>query len=152
MEKIKLRMLKRNNVKLSPKVVKNDGKYLVILESLNIWGEGNDITEAYNNYEKKIDKAKFENIDTNKNSKLFNEITWRKRRNIFLIILFVFGFTYAQIAVVYALTYKFYNISSVINLLNAMDKKLSSINTEDKIKLKSSINNLSINLNKIINK
>ena len=152
MEKMKLRMLKKNNVKLSPKVVKNDGKYLVILENLNIWGEGNDITEAYNNYEKKIDKAEIENIDTNKNSQLFNEITWRKRRNIFLIILFVFGFTYAQIAVVYALAYKFYNISSVINLLNTIDKKISAINVEDKIKLKNSIKNLSINLNEIINK
>jgi len=151
MEKLNFNKFNKINTELLPKIYKKDDKFLVILEALNIWGEGNNISEAYSNYNNKIKKAESITIDNSENSELFKEIVWRKRRNVFLIILFLIGFVYAQMAVFYNLAYKFYKVQSVVSILNVINNKLNNINDQDKYLLKKSIDNISKNLNLIMN-
>lgn len=151
MEKLNFNKFNKINTEFMPKIYKKDDKFLVILEALNIWGEGNNISEAYSNYNNKITKSESKTIDNSENSELFKEIVWRKRRNILLIILFLIGFVYAQMAVIYSLAYKFYKVKSVVSIINIMNEKLNNISIQDKHLLKKSIDDISKNLNNIIN-
>ena len=151
MVKLNLENFFTTNTVMNPIILKKNNKFLVIMESINIWGEGNTITEAYINYEKEIEKSKKETNYINNNLSFRKEVVWRRWRNIFLISVVIISFAYAQISVISSLAYKFYNVEAVITLINEMNKKIDSLPIQDKKRLKTSINNISNQLNDLIN-